>query len=323
MAAITHRESGRWQARIRKPGLNGSETFRTRIDAEAWARKVESELERGIWRDSAEADRTTLTAALSRYGREITAHKRSRNREDSILRIWGEHKISKLALSRINGESLAKVRDEWTRLGYAPATILRRFSVLSHLFAIATKEWGMVTLVNPVRLVRLDQVNNERTRRVSGDELDAICSATGSPELGALARLAVETAMRRGELCGLRWEHIDLQARTAHLPHTKNGHTRDVPLSTHAVTILRDLPRRIDGAVFGMRPDSVSQAFNRAVKRAGLEDLHFHDLRHEATSRLAEVFQAHELAKITGHRDLRMVLRYYHPRAADLAKKLG
>ena len=96
-----------------------------------------------------------------------------------------------------------------------------------------------------------------------------------------------------------------------------------MPLSSRAVAVLRALPRRIDGRVFGLRPDSVTQAFERAVKRAGIDGVRFHDLRHEATSRLATVLQMHELAKVTGHRDPRMVLRYYHPRAADLAKKLG
>ncbi len=320
---MTRRESGRWQARIRKPGRQITKTFRSKADAESWARKVESEVERGTWHDSDEADRTSLSEALHRYGLEITRRKRGPAHEQSMIRVILDHRIAQSALSRVDGEALARLRDDWKKVGYAPATIRRRFAVLSHLFTVASKEWGLTTLRNPVKLVRLDPVNNERTRRASDVEIEAICAVTGSPELAALVRLAVETAMRRGELCELRWEHIDLHAHTAHLPHTKNGHTRDVPLSTHAVTILRDLPRRIDGAVFGMRPDSVSQAFNRAVKRAGVADLHFHDLRHEATTRLAEMFQAHELAKITGHRDMRMVLRYYHPRAEDLAKRMG
>ncbi|EQD25943.1 phage integrase family protein, partial [mine drainage metagenome] len=109
---------------------------------------------------------------------------------------------------------------------------------------------------------------------------------------------------------------------TAHLPHTKNGSARDVPLSSRAVAILHALPRRIDGRVFGLRPDSVTQAFERAAQRAGIENLRLHDLRHEATSRLAEKLpNLIELAAVTGHKDLRMLKRYYHPRATDLAKK--
>ena len=180
----------------------------------------------------------------------------------------------------------------------------------------------MESLANPIKAVTLPRVDNARERRVSDDEIAAICSTTRSRELGALVRLAVETAMRRGELVDLRWKHVDLDKRTAHLPKTKNGFPRTVPLSSRAVETLRTLPRRVDDRVFGLHRGSVSEAFQRAVSRAGLENLRFHDLRHEATSRLADRLQAHELAKVTGHRDMRMVLRYYHPRAEDLAKKL-
>jgi len=171
--------------------------------------------------------------------------------------------------------------------------------------------------------------------------------------LPAVITLAVETAMRRGELVGLRWEHIDLDRRVAHLPATKNGSSRDVPLSSRAIQVLAALKDdRIDakeegesgtddGAVFSIRSDAVTRAFERAVTRARkgyllecqekrkkpdaryLTDLRFHDLRHEATSRLAEIFPLHELTKITGHKDPRMLMRYYHPRAEDLAKRLA
>jgi len=139
----------------------------------------------------------------------------------------------------------------------------------------------------------------------------------------------------------LRWEHIDLERRVAHLPSTKNGSARDVPLSTRAVVTLQSMGVTATGRVFDIRPDAVTRAFERAVQRARqtyeleckaqgvmpvtnfLSDLRFHDLRHEATSRLAEIFPMHELTKITGHKDPRMLMRYYHPRAEDLARKLS
>jgi integrase len=161
--------------------------------------------------------------------------------------------------------------------------------------------------------------------------------------------------MRRGEIVTLRWEHVDLKRRFAHLPATKNGSTRDVPLSPRAVTVLKALRHTRDdaggevidggnfgdsGRVFKIRSDAVTRAFERAVARARslyideckearrqpderfLSDLRFHDLRHEATSRLASIFPMHELTKITGHKDPRMLMRYYHPRAEDLARRL-
>ena len=324
MATITQRESGRWQAKVRRQGQSSlSRTCKTKTDAEAWARKLESEQERGIWRDTSEAEATTLDECLRRYIAERVMEHLNPVRERSHVEAVRATPLAKLAMARVRSADVASQRDAWATAGYAPATIVRRLAVLSHVFNVARREWGMESISNPVELVAKPVVRNARERRVSQDEIEAICTATGSVELAAFIRLAVETAMRRGELCALQWEHVELKARTAHLPHTKNGHARTVPLSSRAVDVLRALPRRLDGRVFGLRPDSVTQAFERAATRAGIEGVRIHDLRHEATSRLAERLQAHELAKVTGHRDMRMVLRYYHPRAEDLAKKLG
>lgn len=261
------------------------------------------------------------------------------------------------------GADIASLRDAWLQ-DYAPATVLRRLAVLSHVFSVARKEWGMESLSNPVEVVRKPAANNARVRRVvtlegvvsatgddearqmQDDELERVMAASSSALLPSIIRLAVETAMRRGKIVGLRWEHINLERRVAHLPATKNGSARDVPLSSRAVVVLKELRDGLDakeqgqGAVFAMRPDGVTRAFERAVQRARgryevecqeaglvpwdgfLVDLRFHDLRHEATSRLAEVFPMHELTKITGHRDPRMLMRYYHPKAEVLAKRL-
>ena len=324
MASIRQLPSGLWHARVRRQGQRAqSKSFHLRIDAESWARKTESEQERGTWRDASEAETTMLHECLRRYVAEHVPRHRDPARERSHVEAVRTTPLAKLAMARVRSADVASQRDAWAAAGYAPATIVRRLAVLSHVFNVARREWGMESISNPVELVAKPVVRNARERRVSQDEIEAICTATGSSELAAFIRLAVETAMRRGELCALQWEHVELKARTAHLPHTKNGHARTVPLSTRAVDVLRALPRRLDGRVFGLRPDSVTQAFERAAARAGIEGVRIHDLRHEATSRLAERLQAHELAKVTGHRDMRMVLRYYHPRAEDLAKKLG
>ncbi|RIV63262.1 site-specific integrase [Burkholderia pseudomallei] len=187
-------------------------------------------------------------------------------------------------------------------------------------------------------------------------ELERVIAASSSALLPAIIRLAVETAMRRGEIVSLQWENVDLKRRVAHLPATKNGDARDVPLSPRAIAVLQDLKHNCDEAkdapgceglgddgtsVFKIRGDAVTRAFERAVARARklyleecreagrrpdgrfLTDLRFHDLRHEATSRLASVFPMHELTKITGHKDPRMLMRYYHPHAEELAKRLA
>jgi integrase len=277
--------------------------------------------------------------------------------------------LAKRTVATIRSGDIAQQRDAWLADGLAPATVLRRLARLSHLFNTARKEWGMESLSNPVELVRKPTPNNARTRRVvasstaerqrgrAEDELSRVIAASESRVLPTIITLAVETAMRRSEIAALRWEHVDLGRRVAHLPETKNGNSRDVPLSQAAVDALAELlpkresaarrskapivPSSLSGPVFAVHPDGITQAFERALQRARkayeeecaergremkpkfLRDLRFHDLRHEATSRLASRFQLHELAKITGHRDTRMLLRYYHPDAADLAKRLG
>jgi integrase len=130
--------------------------------------------------------------------------------------------------------------------------------------------------------------------------------------------------MRRGELLRLSWEDIDLDLRVAHLNMTKNGSSRNVPLSSEAITLLRSLPHDISGYVFPITFSSLRGLWNRVRRRAGISGLNFQDLRHEATSRFFEKgLNVMEVATITGHKDLRMLQRYTHLRAEDLAKKLG
>lgn len=345
MATITRRDSGHWKAIIRLPRFGvqlRAKTFRLRADAEAWARQTEDQIQRGVWRDTSEAERTTLRDALTRYENEITPRKRSAGSEVSVLRIIRDDAGALLdrGLSRIDGGDLARLRDKWKRDGVKPSTIRRRMALLSHLFTIARKEWRMSGLLNPARDVTLPPVRDARTRRISDTELDAIIAATGSHELPAFVRLLQESAMRRGELHALRWQHVNLRDATAFLPATKNGTSRTVPLSPGAIAILKKLPRRIDGRVFGDGVNAFTKAFGRAVKRARsryeaeckerrakldpafLVDVRLHDERHEATTRLAKTFGVLDLRSITGHKDLRMLARYYNPDPKDLAKRM-
>ena len=205
--------------------------------------------------------------------------------------------------------------------------------IVSHLFEVARKEWG-IQVQNPMRDVRLPPNARARERRLEpGREgqaseesrLLAACQQARNPYLLPIVRLALKTAMRQGELVGMRWENVDLSRRIAHLPDTKNGEARTVPLSSTAIQTLRALPRSLHGQVFpGLTTEAVKQAFARAVRREGIDNLRFHDLRHEATSRLFERgLNIMEVASITGHKDLRMLRRYTHLRAEDLARKLG
>ncbi|MCC6143820.1 MAG: site-specific integrase [Candidatus Hydrogenedentes bacterium] len=353
MATITRRKTG-YQAQVRRKGYpTVSRSFDTRKDAEKWARQVEGELDRGIFIDRSEADKNTLGDILKRYLAEINPSKKGAVCDAIRINRLLRDKICTLKLSALSGKALSQWRDERLK-AVTGATVNRELTIISAAINIARKEWG-VHVENPVSLIRRPEGNRPRTRRLSQEEeahLLHACTATERDRgrytgpsnvwIKPLVLVALETAMRRGELLSLLWSNIDLTNRVARLEDTKNGERRDVPLSTRAVAILRDLPRTLDGKVFPITDDSLKKGFVRAVQRAResyelecmergtnpaigfLTDLHFHDLRHEATSRLAErLSNILELSAVTGHKDLRMLKRYYHPRAEDLAKKLG
>ncbi|MBU9146307.1 site-specific integrase [Burkholderia multivorans] len=303
MATITKRGPYQWRAQVRRHGYPAqSKTFNTKAEAEAWAKMIESEMARGVWVSRSEAEATTLYEALRRYQEEVSTGKKGAVQESSVLKVCMGITLAKRPLASIRSVDLARLRDDWMK-EYKPATVLRRLAVLSHVFSVARKEWGMESLSNPVELLRKPQPNNARTRRlvehrphhtdtvehdVSDDrgaqdgELDRVVAASASALLPSIVWLAVETAMRRGEIVSLRWEHVDLKRRVAHLPATKNGTARDVPLSTRAVAVLQALNDKCDsagkvaegigaartGPIFDIRSDAVTRAFERAVTRA-------------------------------------------------------
>ncbi|WP_052643413.1 site-specific integrase [Syntrophotalea carbinolica] len=184
----------------------------------------------------------------------------------------------------------------------------------------------MESLRNPVEAVRRPSLRGTaRTRRLEPGEEEKLLKAAHD-ELKPVIIFALATAMRREEIASLVWPEIDLKKRTAHLPKTKNGDARTVPLSRRAVAILRLQGRKLgkEGRVFGLSKDQITDRMRVTVKRGGLTDLRFHDLRHEATSRLFErgTLDTMEISSITGHKTLTMLKRYTHLRAEDLARKL-
>ena len=355
MATFKQRESGWWQAVIRRNGHpQQSKTHPTLVDAEKWARDVENKIDRGVFVSLAEAESTTLYDALGRYKREVSAIKKGCEQEKYRIQSWREHSLAARSLASLRGADFAKYRDERLSVGAAAATVRLDLALISHVFTIAVKEWN-IPVQNPVANIRLPRQNNARERRLSEDEVRYLLAAVDDPGdatkakerdrrniyMPALVRVAIETAIRQGEMLALTWANVDTSSRVARLPDTKNGTVRNVPLSTAAVKAFKGLPRAINGRVFATTASAVKQSWVRAVARAQrnyladcktndrepaagfLVELTFHDLRHEATSRLAEKLALHELMKVTGHKDTRMLARYYHPRAEDLALKLG
>lgn len=356
MATFKQRDSGWWQAVVRRKNQPPqSKTFPTKKDAEAWARDIENKIDRGVFVDKAEAEATSLSEALSRYLKEVTVRKKSHQMESYRIAVWQQHKLADRSLASLRSQDFAQYRDHRLAQGMAASTIRNELAIISHLFSTASREWNM-PVTNPILGIAKPREKNERERRLLDDEEELVLSTfAGAARFCAsvehnhwmtpLFVLAIETAMRQSELVNIDWKYVDLKRRFIHLPDTKNGTSRDVPLSSRAIGALESLPRNIKGKVFPTTTDALKKAWQRALKRGRKEyeselkaqgksqeeiesdqmlvNLHWHDLRHEATSRLAEKLQMHELMKVTGHSDSKMLARYYHPKAEDLAKKLA
>ncbi|MBC7787390.1 MAG: site-specific integrase [Methylophilaceae bacterium] len=179
------------------------------------------------------------------------------------------------------------------------------------MFNVAANEWGYEKLINPTTRVKLPKLPSGRIRRFNATEFELIIQNSGSPLLRPIAILAVETGMRRSEIASLEWKYISLVKRTLLIPITKNGEARDVPLSPIALDLLKSLKNEGNKKVFDITAHAISIAFGRACKRAKLVNLHFHDLRHEAITRLFEQgLSLPEFATISGHKTWTMLRRY-------------
>lgn len=317
-----------WQARIRRKGFPDEvKSFSTKAEALAWARGLESDIDRGTYLDTSEARRWLLRDLLQRYVDEVSPTKRSFKRETETIQFMQRQRMALHTMATLTPAVVATYRDDRLKTVSA-GTIIRELSILSSAISHARREWSLPTS-NPCALVRKPPTPQGRTRLLTEDERTTLLAELRpikrrSPWMQPLVSLALETAMRRGELLALEWRHVDLQAQTAFLPMTKNGTSRTVPLSKAAIDILRTLPSSASGRVFPISYMVVHNCFSDACKRAGIKDLKFHDLRHTATTRLAEKLpNVIELASVTGHQTIQMLKRYYHPKAAQLAKRLG
>ena len=334
MPTVRKRGDLQWQAIVKRQGIGfASKTFTTKKDAEKWAKITEAEMLRGAYISRRDAEKITLSECIERYKKDVLPGLRGVGHEYILARL--EEAFGKLALAHITPAKVAAHRDARLRAGRSPSTVKKELAKLSVIYKLAGQEWGIGGLENPVVNVARPKEKNSRTRRLEPGELERLLKVAPTP-VGLLIRLALETAARLGELLALQWRDIDAGRRVAVLrgvngAGTKNGDdSRAVPLSSAALVVLQELralPLGIDGRVFywWAGSDSFNKPWARLCKSAGIEDLRFHDLRHEATSRLFEkgVFEGVEVAAITGHKTLQMLKRYTHLRAADLAQKLG
>lgn len=275
--------------------------------------------------DTRKAESTTLTDALDRYVAKVSDSKKGSAQEKVRAKKWQASEYARRSLASIRSSDMAAYRDAEIKAGKSTATVRLNLALISHLYTVASKDWGIEGLKNPCTGIRMPKGSKQRERRPSTKELKDLLKSAGAinAELPIIIELAVETAMRRSELVMLRKDQV--RGRVAFLEDTKNGERRSVPLSTRAVELLEGLPTPIDGGrYFHLKLDSVSNYFALACEAAKIKDLRLHDMRHEATSRLFERgLSIMEVASITGHKTLAMLKRYTHLCPNDLAEKLG
>jgi integrase len=326
MATIRQRND-RWQAIVKRQGHPVlSKTFDLKKDAERWSREQERVIDTGLVIDDTKDNQTTLATLLDRYSKEVSNGKRGSRAEIYRLESFKKLKLAKHAVRNITPQMIASWRD--ARLTeVSSGTALRELQLLGHVFSIAIREWGIHLPSNPVGLIRKPRSGKARDRVLTASERTALVSACGqchNPWIKPVVVFALETAARRGEILALLWRDVDLTRRTATLQMTKTGHPRKIPLSTTCIAMLESLPRSLDGRAFPVSMEAVKQAYERAVARAGVVNFTFHDLRHDALTRLAKHgLSVLELRVISGHTTANMLQRYVSIDPVELAMKLG
>lgn len=336
MASYTKRDT-KWRAQVKVGSVRETKTFATKGQAKAWAEQREEEIASGISQEV-----HTLGDALKKYAETESPKKKGERWEVIRLSMFARTmKFIERPIGKVTAADIAGWRDD-RMAGFAHGgevftavsgpSVRREMILLRSVFEIARKEWGWLA-ENPMEEVKKPIAAASRKRRVSDDEAQRLCFALGwlgDPPKTVQQRVAVafmfalETAMRSGEICSLTWGNVNLAGCFVTLPKTKNGDARDVPLSAEARRLLSLLQAgKPDELVFDMQGTVRDTLFRRARDKASLEDLTFHDSRHEACTRLAKKLDVLELARMIGHRDLKSLMIYFNATATEIAARLG
>jgi len=320
-----------WRALVRRKGVTTSETFLTKAEAVAWAAKTEANIIDG---KRGNIPSKTFGDLLQRYADEVSITKRGERWERLRIGAALRDDIAKVNLRELDERHFAAWRDGRLK-EVSSATVRRDWNLLSNACSVAVKEWKWLT-ANPMANVRKPKDAPPRDRIATQDEIDRLAYALSydkeiAPQavisrVGAAMLFAIETAMRAGEICNLRWADVQLERKFLKVTGGKTtAAVREVPLSTEAIRVLRQLEqvkREDDDRVFQLASSQIDSHFRKAKARTGIDDITFHDMRHTAVTRLAKKIDILPLAKMIGHRDLKMLMVYFSASAETLADKL-
>ncbi len=327
MASIQKVEGG-YRVQIKKLGVRDSQMFPSRREAVEWSAKREAEIVAG--RKIPKGKQTTLKQVLRRYGEEVSPSKRGERWEQIRLAAFEGHKLPLDApIADVTPQHIADFRD--ARLKQVTgSSVLRELALLGAVFEAARLEWGLIDK-NPCRDIRKPQEARHRTRTLHWREIRALLRQMGYRRRGRVATtaeavavcmlVALRTGMRAGELCSLTWSEV--YDRHVHLPITKNGTARDVPLSSRAKPLIERMRGWDDQLVFGLKTASLDALFRKYRARAGLSGFTWHDTRHTAATMLSKKVDVLTLCKVFGWSETRQALTYYNPTASSIADLLG
>lgn len=317
MAYITKASKG-WRAQIKKYGVRASETLPTQREARAWAADIEAKIERRQILPTGK--RAEFREVLQRALDELNLSRTDFLRIRKLL----SDKIADVMLPDLGPPHFADYRDRRLQT-VSPASVIREFHTISSICTRAVEEWHWMP-VHPMKGVKMPPDPERRKRRVYPNEIEAVCISAGykrgpldtkTAHVCAAFLFAIETAMRASEIRGL--DRSRIRGKVAHLPKTKNGTARDVALSPTALAIIDQMPPELWQ---GITAASLDALWRKIRNRAGIDDLHFHDSRHEAVTRLSKKLNVLELARMIGHNDIRELMTYYEDDAEEVAGKL-
>ncbi len=318
------KRGGSWSAQVRVSGWRSfNRTFQTKSDALTWINNLELKLRSSDVPDTMNSQKTTFAELLEKYASEVSPSHKGAGAEiyrlKSIARSW----LGRTDVRYLNKHQFNQYRDDRlkTVLG---GSVCAELALMKRVLETAKRRWGVGIPYNPILEIEFPRGSNPRNRRLRKGELERLLNAATSQRniyIAPIIEFAIETGMRRSEILNLRWVDVDLDSRFAFLFDTKNGEDRRVPLTKSARNILLRLPRQDEG-VFPISANCVRLAWERTRKKAGITDLRFHDLRHEAVSRFFEMgMSVPEVALISGHKDVRQLFRYTHLNPTNVFEK--
>ncbi len=339
MASIKQYRGKTWRAIIRRKGFPAqSKTFALKRDAEAWVADVESKMGVSAYDTSQlkQSKAMTVSSLFERYSKEVAPKMKGKHEVNTVLRLINNAQFMRIKVDKITPTDIRDWRDNRVT-EVQPQTVHRELNTISAVFTHAIKEWSVPITSNPCHSVsRFKNADKARNKRWSDEDIAKLLTAiewkedekpvSGRDYVGWALLLAVETAMRIGEMCLPTVADFHPEGQYLHLSDTKNGDSRDVPLSTKAMRYLEILcdGKKPSDKIIPLIAGTLGEYFHDAREKAGLLDLVMHDARHEAATRLsAKLSNVLELAAVTGHRSLKSLKRYYHPKPSDLANKLG